>query len=153
MLANRHFTLIVLLEYIDLFTTCMNIMLGNYYSVDIILNALPSLQLNWNIRHKPTNHIPFCYTYGSVLPYHMLVYKTIALTYTDCFSRLSFYITMNVTSCYAGIGHVIKSGMETEMECNEMKRNRNCACATADFWALWFCSEQVHKERVVNLTI
>ena len=27
------------------FFTCMNIMLGNYYSVDIILNALPSSQL------------------------------------------------------------------------------------------------------------
>ena len=36
---------IVLLEYIDLFVMYMNIMLGNYYSVDIILNALPSLQL------------------------------------------------------------------------------------------------------------
>ena len=39
--ANRHLTIIVLLEYIDLFTKYMNI----YYSVDIILNVLPSSQL------------------------------------------------------------------------------------------------------------
>ena len=93
---------IVLLEYIDPFITCMNIMLGNYYSVDIILNALPSLQLNCNIGHKPTNHISFCYTYG-YFPYHMFVYKTIVLTYNDCFSRLFYYILMNVTSYYGGI--------------------------------------------------
>ena len=38
--------MIVLLEYIDLFTGCINIMLGKDYSVNIILNALPSSQLN-----------------------------------------------------------------------------------------------------------
>ena len=39
--------MIVLLEYIDLFSMCMcmNIILGNHYSVDNILNALPSAQL------------------------------------------------------------------------------------------------------------
>ena len=37
--------MIVLLEYIDLFTTCMNIMLGNYCSVDIILSALPNFTI------------------------------------------------------------------------------------------------------------
>ena len=93
MLANWHFTVIVLLQYIDLFITCINVMLGNYYSVDIIPNALLSFQLNWNIGHKPTNHISFCYTYGD-FPYYILVYKTIALTYNDCFSRMSFYITI-----------------------------------------------------------
>ena len=67
-----------------------------------MLNVLPSLQLNWNIGYKPTNHTSFCYVYG-YFPYHMPIYKTIALTYTDCFSRLSFYMTMNVTSYYAGI--------------------------------------------------
>ena len=34
---NQHFTVVVLLEYIDLFTTYMKIMLGTYYSVDIML--------------------------------------------------------------------------------------------------------------------
>ena len=37
--------MIVLLEYIDLFTTCMNIMLGNFYFVDIILNTLPTFTI------------------------------------------------------------------------------------------------------------
>ena len=44
--ANQHFTVIVLLEYIDLFTRRTDIMLGKDYSVNIILNALPSSQLN-----------------------------------------------------------------------------------------------------------
>ena len=44
-IANQHFTVTVLLEYIDLFTTCMKIMLGPYYSVDIMFNALPSLKV------------------------------------------------------------------------------------------------------------
>ena len=29
--------------------------------------------------------------------------------------------------------HIIKPGMETEMERNEMKQNRNCVWTTADF--------------------
>ena len=37
--------MIILLEYIDLFTTCMNIMPGNHYSVDILLNALPTFTI------------------------------------------------------------------------------------------------------------
>ena len=45
-LANQHFTVIVLLEYIHLFARCMNIMLGKDYFVNIILNALPSSRLN-----------------------------------------------------------------------------------------------------------
>ena len=44
--ANQHFTVTVLLEYIDLFTTCMKIRLGPYYSVDIMFSALPSLKVN-----------------------------------------------------------------------------------------------------------
>ena len=44
--ANQHFTVTVLLEYIDLFTTSMKIMLEPYYSVDIMFNALPSLKVN-----------------------------------------------------------------------------------------------------------
>ena len=44
--ANQHFMVTVLLEYIDLFTTCMKIMLEPYYSVDIMFNALPSLKVN-----------------------------------------------------------------------------------------------------------
>ena len=54
--ANQKFTVTVLLEYIDLFTTCIKIMLGPYYSVDIMFNALPSLKVNLNIRRKSTNH-------------------------------------------------------------------------------------------------
>ena len=77
-------------------------MLGSYYSVDNILNILPSLQLNWNIRHNPTNHISFCYTYG-YFPYHKLVYKTIALTYTDYFSMPFNYTALGVSSYYAAI--------------------------------------------------
>ena len=44
--ANQHFTVTVLLVYIDLFTTCMKIMLGLYYSVDTMFNDLPSLKVN-----------------------------------------------------------------------------------------------------------
>ena len=40
----KHFMVTVLLEYISLFTTCMIIMLGTYYSIDIMFNALPSLK-------------------------------------------------------------------------------------------------------------
>ena len=36
-----HLAVTVLLEYVNVFPTCMKIMLGNYYSVDIMLNALP----------------------------------------------------------------------------------------------------------------
>ena len=54
--ANQHFTVTVLLEYIDLFTTCIKIMLGPYYSVENMFNALPSLKVNRNIRRKSTNH-------------------------------------------------------------------------------------------------
>ena len=46
----------VLLEHIDIFTMCMKIMLGTYYSVDIMFNALPSFKENWNIVCKSTNH-------------------------------------------------------------------------------------------------
>ena len=42
--AKRHYTMTVLLEYVDLFTTCVKIMIGTYYPVDI--NALPSLKVN-----------------------------------------------------------------------------------------------------------
>ena len=78
MLADQHFTVIVLLEYIDLFTGCMIIMLGKDYSVNIMLNALPSSQLNWNVGHKPTYPTSLRYY---VLPYHILFYyKTMALT-------------------------------------------------------------------------
>ena len=44
--ANQHLMVIVLLEYIDLFTTCKNIMLGTYYSAHFMPNALPSSKLN-----------------------------------------------------------------------------------------------------------
>ena len=44
--GNQHFMVTVLLEYIDLFTTCMKIMVGPYYSVNIMFNALPSLKVN-----------------------------------------------------------------------------------------------------------
>ena len=37
--VNQHLTMTVLLEYLNLFTTCMKIMLGTYYSVDIMFNA------------------------------------------------------------------------------------------------------------------
>ena len=37
--------MIVLLEYIGLFTTCVNIILGDHYSVDIILNALSTFTI------------------------------------------------------------------------------------------------------------
>ena len=46
-------------------------------------------------------------------PYHMLIYKTIALTYTDCFSRVFYYITLNVTYYYAGT--VINPPNNTEL--------------------------------------
>ena len=45
-IGNQHITVTVLLEYIDLFTMCMKIMLRTYYSVDIMFNALPSLKVN-----------------------------------------------------------------------------------------------------------
>ena len=54
--ANQHITVTVLLEYIDLFPTCMKIMLGSYYSIDIMFNALPSLKVSCNIGRKSTNH-------------------------------------------------------------------------------------------------
>ena len=44
--ANQNFMVTVVLEYIDLFTACIKIMLGLYYSVDIMFNALPSLKVN-----------------------------------------------------------------------------------------------------------
>ena len=44
--ANQHLTMTVLLEYLDLFTSCMNIMIGIHYSVDIKFNALPGSKLN-----------------------------------------------------------------------------------------------------------
>ena len=46
--ANQHFKVFVLLKFIDLFTRCMNIMLGKDYTVNniIMLSALPSSQLN-----------------------------------------------------------------------------------------------------------
>ena len=53
---------IVLLDYIDLFTGYMNIMLGKDYSVNIMLNALRSSQLNRNIGRKPTYSTSFRYT-------------------------------------------------------------------------------------------
>ena len=58
--ANQHFTVTVLLDYIDLFTTCMKIILGIYYSLDALFNALPSLKVNWNIVRKSTNNTFFC---------------------------------------------------------------------------------------------
>ena len=45
--------------------------------------------------------------------YHKFVYKTIALTYTDYFSRLFYYITLNVTSYYTGV--VINPPNNTEI--------------------------------------
>ena len=45
----------VLLEYIE----CIHIMLGAYYFVNIILNALLSSNLTDN-GHKPTNHTFLC---------------------------------------------------------------------------------------------
>ena len=60
--ANQNFTVIALLEYIDLFTRCTNIMLDKDYSANIIFNALPSSQLNWTIGLKPTYHTSFRYT-------------------------------------------------------------------------------------------
>ena len=45
-IANQNFTVTVLLEYIDLFTTCIKIMVGPYYSFNIMFNALPSLKVN-----------------------------------------------------------------------------------------------------------
>ena len=47
--ANQHFTVTVLLEYIDL-------SLHVYYSIDIMFNALPSLKVKLNIGRKSTNH-------------------------------------------------------------------------------------------------
>ena len=44
--VNEHLTVTVLLEYLDIFTMHMKIMLGTYYSVDIMFNALPSLKVN-----------------------------------------------------------------------------------------------------------
>ena len=44
--GNQHSMVTVLLEYIDLFTTCMKIMVGPYYSVNIMFNALPSVKVN-----------------------------------------------------------------------------------------------------------
>ena len=43
--VNQHLTVTFLLEYLDLFTTCMKTMLGTYYSFDIMFNALPSLKI------------------------------------------------------------------------------------------------------------
>ena len=42
----QHFTVTVLLEYINLFTMCMKIMLGTYYSVNFMFDALPVLKVN-----------------------------------------------------------------------------------------------------------
>ena len=55
--ANQHLTVTVLLEYVDLFTSCMNIMLGIYHSVVFMLNALTSLK---NIGCNSTNHTSLC---------------------------------------------------------------------------------------------
>ena len=41
--ANQHLTMTVLLEYVDLFTSCMNITLGTYHSVAFMLSALTKL--------------------------------------------------------------------------------------------------------------
>ena len=82
----------------------MNIMLGKDYSVNIMLNALPSSQLNWNIGHKPTYHIYFVVRKATFpTTYSFISNKTMALTCTDCFSRLFHYITVNATSYNAGI--------------------------------------------------
>ena len=43
---NQHFMVTVLLEYINLLTTCMKIVLGTYYSVNIMFDALPVLKVN-----------------------------------------------------------------------------------------------------------
>ena len=53
--VNQHLMVTVLLEYLDLFTACIKIMLGTYYSVDIMFNALPT-KVNRNIGHSPTHH-------------------------------------------------------------------------------------------------
>ena len=44
--ANQHLMVTVLLEFVDLSTSCMNIMLGTRYSVDIAFNAFPGSKLN-----------------------------------------------------------------------------------------------------------
>ena len=41
-----HLMVTVLLDCVDLFTTCMKIIIGTYHSVDIMFNALPSLIVN-----------------------------------------------------------------------------------------------------------
>ena len=88
-------------------------MLGKDYSVNIILNALPNSQLNWNIGGKPTYPTSFWYMSG-YFSYHLgllVYYKTMALT---CFSKLFHYITLNVTFCYAGI--VINASNNTSVK-------------------------------------
>ena len=40
-----HLAVTVLLEYVYLYTTCMKIKLGIYYSVHIMLNALPRYEI------------------------------------------------------------------------------------------------------------
>ena len=57
LISNWLLTVIILLEYINLFTTCMNIMPGNYYYVDTIM--FTNLYNDWNIA---TIYTSFCYT-------------------------------------------------------------------------------------------
>ena len=47
----------VLLEYIDLFITCVNIMLGTLLLCYIMINPLLSSKLNLNNGRKLTNHM------------------------------------------------------------------------------------------------
>ena len=58
-IANQHLTMTVLIEYVNLFTSYMNITLGTYHSVAFILNALTSSKIelkHWAQFYK--SHIP-----------------------------------------------------------------------------------------------
>ena len=67
----------------------MQIMLGPYYSVDIMFNALPSLKVNLNIRRKSTNHC------DKIIP---LLKVCVLATLVTRISVYSLYLETNLIS-------------------------------------------------------
>ena len=84
--------MIVLLEYTDLFTMWINIMLGIYYFVDIILNALPNftnteiLSISLQFSHPFVIHMHISNACNTdfrlffVLEYKLIPYSSLYIT-------------------------------------------------------------------------
>ena len=86
--------MIVLLECIDLFTMCMNIMLDNNYSVDSILNALPTftitkiLGVSLQFTHRFVIHL--CIRNACNTDFHLFIVLG---------DKLIHYISLYIRSC------------------------------------------------------